>query len=473
MNLAIFSLYLSTIAVIILAVLLMIQWIAQIRNKTAALISVSLLSEQLLQTRFAPFRAVEIKNNAMLSKQRHFRVGQRIFSLLFISPWLKIHSKYQKRPRTIQLIVNIIIAVTASRLLVFIIGSIWSLYFTDAHTLDIPVVWLKWDAFHYLFIAQNGYVSSPHEKAVLIAFYPFYPLLIKLCWFFLRNYIIAAFFVSITALVAACIYMYKLVEMTYDSNTADKTVLFLLVSPFSVFFGLILTESLFLLLTLAFFYYLKKQCWVISGIIGCLAAFTKNQGILLLVPYFMEAITNIAQQRNTSTLASYIVLGIKKMFPACFIPIGFLLYLLINYIFLGDPFKFLEYQQEHWHNSFGFFAENIRGMIAQATTYSNYGYRFSLMVLQPIVFFSALLSIFAAIIKKIPVSFTAFNMAFLLVSFSPTWLLSAARYSTALFIVPMLLAIFSTNTKRLVLLSSLSIALMCFFVIVFVEGVMF
>ncbi|MBI5896009.1 MAG: glycosyltransferase family 39 protein [Desulfobacterales bacterium] len=364
-------------------------------------------------------------------------------------------------------------AVVGSRLFIYLLGSIWSLYFTDGHTLAFHSVWQQWDAGHYLFIAENGYVAAPHEKAVLIAFFPLYPYLIKGFGFIFRDYSVAGYFVSTVSLMAACYFLYKLVKEQTSPSVAAKAVLFLIISPFSVFLGLVFTESLFLALVIAFFYALKKQRWLIAGTIGFFAALTKNQGILLLIPYLMEALVALVHQPRGRQERPVMSLGLKTLTPVLLILAGLAVYILINYRVTGNPFQFLAYQKSHWHNSFGFFAENIRNMLLLASSFTDYEFRFSLMVLQPIVFMFALFALCAAVVKKIPPSINAFSLAFLLVSFSPTWLLSGARYSTALFYIPMLLAIVSTTTSRLIVLSGLSMSLMCFFVIVYVEGAMF
>ncbi len=426
--------YFSIIAASAIALLLLIRWIGQLRN-----------SDVTLNIAFPWHR-------------------------FFLTHWIRPRNW----PKVYIVVSGIILAVVCSRLLIFLLGGIWSLYFTDEHTLNFNAIWLKWDASHYLFIAENGYVTAPHDQAVLIAFYPLYPLLIKCFWFILRDYSQAALLVSSLSLITACFVLYKLVNAQFSSSTAAKAVLFLIVSPFSVFMGLVLTESLFLALVLTCFYSLRERRWLMAGVAGFFAALTKNQGILLLVPYLMEAIAAIVHQRRQPRVqTSALCLGLKTIGPALLVPAGFTVYILINYLVFGNSFQFLEFQKTHWYNSFGFFAQNIKQMALQADSYPDPGYRFSIMVLQPAVFVVALLLLFAAVIKRIPASTNVFSLLFLLVSFSPTWLISGARYTTALFFVPMLLAILATTTQRLIVLSGLSISLMSFFVIVYVEGVLF
>ena len=57
-------------------------------------------------------------------------------------------------------------------------------------------MWNRWDAPHYLDLAQNGY---PHEAGVrefLLVLLPLYPLTIRLAYWIVRDWEIAALLVS-------------------------------------------------------------------------------------------------------------------------------------------------------------------------------------------------------------------------------------------------------------------------------------
>ncbi len=424
--------YFCIIAVIGLIVQIFTQWIAQLRKKDFA------------------FRDTLSLNN----------------------PFIKISSFVHNWSYNQKLIGAICLAVIFSRFIVFLVGGTWSLYFTESHTWNFKAIWQKWDAEHYLYIARHGYEGISHEKAVLIAFYPLYPLFIKMMSFIFGDYFISGLIVSTISLGIASYFLYKLVEEQFGSSTATKAVVFLLASPFSVFLGLVNTESLFLALVLAFFYMLYKRRWLLASTIGFLGALTKNQGVLLLIPYIIEVTVALGDEWRFHRKKPELSLVLKTVTPVFLIPAGFFVYLLINYLIYGDPFQFLVFQKTWWHNSFGFFARNIESLWRQTSTYPNHAYRFSLMLLQPIIFIVSLIFLNLAIAKKIRPSIIAFSLVFLLISFSPTWLLSAPRYTTALFFIPMLLAILSKATLRFAFLSYVSTALMCFFIIVYVEGAM-
>src|ERR671916_163659 len=74
---------------------------------------------------------------------------------------------------------------------------------------DWLAIWNRWDAPHYLDIARMGYVSEGVE-ARWIVFFPLYPWLVRAASFPLRDELLAAFFVSGVASVAAGLLLYRL-----------------------------------------------------------------------------------------------------------------------------------------------------------------------------------------------------------------------------------------------------------------------
>ena len=64
---------------------------------------------------------------------------------------------------------------------------------------------------------------------------------------------------------------------------AALVVLLLLLFPTSIFFNAVYTESLFLLLSVASVYFIRKGRYREAGILGFLAALTRVTGVLLFV----------------------------------------------------------------------------------------------------------------------------------------------------------------------------------------------
>jgi len=99
------------------------------------------------------------------------------------------------------------------------------------------------------------------------------------------------------------------------------------------------TESLFLALTIASFYYAREDRWLLSGLFGMLASATRITGIFLVPALLIEYLSQ-KEFRIKNLKLNFLYLGL--------IPIGFIAYLVINYITFENAFAFLEIQRGHW-----------------------------------------------------------------------------------------------------------------------------
>ncbi|HEX8150422.1 MAG TPA: hypothetical protein VF591_24780 [Pyrinomonadaceae bacterium] len=203
-------------------------------------------------------------------------------------------------------------------------------------------IWNRWDAPHYLDIARMGYVSAGVE-ARWIVFFPLYPWLVRAAAFVLRDELTGAFFVSGVASVAAGLLLYGLARADGEpEEVARGAVFYLLVFPTAYFLHIGYNESLFLALALGAFLAARSRRWRAAGLLGCLAALTRINGVLLLPALAFEAWDEYrgAGRRARAGWLWLLLVGA-----------GFGVYLLINWWVLGDPRAFLKMQGEHWFKS--------------------------------------------------------------------------------------------------------------------------
>ena len=140
----------------------------------------------------------------------------------------------------------------------------------------------RWDSGWYAAVAKYGYYLNPGQNSTVV-FFPLYPLLIKgLSQISPLDYFYAGQLISWLALLLALGYFYKLLRLDYGEKQSLSVLLFLLIFPWSFFLAAVYTESLFLLLVTAAFYYARKQNWLLAGLLGFLAALTRITGVLLL-----------------------------------------------------------------------------------------------------------------------------------------------------------------------------------------------
>jgi Gpi18-like mannosyltransferase len=199
-------------------------------------------------------------------------------------------------------------------------------------------VWGRWDAVHYIDIATKGYQGTD------MAFFPLYPFLIRVVGAFAGNHLIAGLLISNASFFFGLLFLYKLLEHEYDRTVARRAIFYVSIFPSAVFFSAVYTESLFFMLTVASFYYMRSHRWWLAGAIGCLAALTRVEGILLLVPFVMEW---YAQYRSSPAR------GAVNLLAAALIPVGLVVYMAYLWVLRADPLYF-SHVQIHWNRHLAF-----------------------------------------------------------------------------------------------------------------------
>ena len=142
--------------------------------------------------------------------------------------------------------------------------------------------WTTFDSYHFVNIALHSY--APRS----VNFFPLYPFLLSLAG---NNIIVlAAWGVAVSNLtfLLALFYFYNLTRLDCNARLARIAVLALAFFPTTAFFSAVYSESLFLLVSVAAFYYVRKNCWMAAAFCAALAALTRNSGILLAVMLALE-----------------------------------------------------------------------------------------------------------------------------------------------------------------------------------------
>jgi hypothetical protein len=141
------------------------------------------------------------------------------------------------------------------------------------------------------------------------------------------------------------VFLYLLVRKTHDEKTAFAACVLLLAFPSGFFVGLVYTESLFLMLTCALFYYSLEKKTVLAFICAFLLPLTRLTGIFVLAPVLADLVLNSDFKKKPFTTRQWIV------------PLGFMLglaaYFLIMRITTGDYFAGFE-SQTHFASGYSF-----------------------------------------------------------------------------------------------------------------------
>jgi Gpi18-like mannosyltransferase len=309
-------------------------------------------------------------------------------------------------------------------------------------------VWGRWDAVHYIDIATRGYLGTD------MAFFPLYPLLIKLVGAFAGNHLIAGLLISNASFFFGLLFLYRLIEREYDRSVARRAIFYVSIFPTAVFFSAVYTESLFFMLTVASFYYMRAGRWWIAGAIGFLAALSRVEGVLLIVPFLMEWFS--AMRARTASPFGVLAAGL--------IPLGLVTYMAYLWVLRADPLYF-SHVQIHWNRHLAFpwvSVINAFEKIAHSTT--------ALLIANQsleIAFTLLMLGVLAFGWKSLRPSYIAYMALSILVPMSTSSLMSMPRFALVLF--PMFVIFARWGERRWVnnLISAFSLPLLGLYTVLF------
>ena len=182
--------------------------------------------------------------------------------------------------------------------------------------------WARWDGVWFIKVAANGYASNDGSAA----FFPLYPLVVR--WvgvLFGNNLVLSGIAVSLVCYVVAMWLLYRLVAREFGDRIAWRTALYISIFPTAFFWGAVYSESMFLMLTVACFLWMRQGRWRLAGTAGLLAALTRSTGVLLLVPMivtYMEQ-RDWKWRRTDSEVASLLMVTEGLMIWMAYLGLGF------------------------------------------------------------------------------------------------------------------------------------------------------
>lgn len=278
--------------------------------------------------------------------------------------------------------------------------------------------WGNFDGVHYISIAKSGYANQYTQ-----AFFPLYPLLIKTLSIFIHNLLLSALFISHICLLVALFVFYKLIRLDFSRQTAIWSIVFLLAFPTSVFFASVYTESLFFLLLVSSFYFLRKQTWGKSSLFAVLASATRLVGIFIFPVLLWEYYK--AKRVKTWKIRDLIAIFLSTS--------GFLIYALYLKINFGSFTYFATSQNIAWQREGFVTLPQVIYRYLKIFATTTIGSDAFLVALNEFVstFFVILVLILA--IRKIRTSYIIFSALAILTPTLTGTLSSMPRYSLLIF----------------------------------------
>jgi hypothetical protein len=313
----------------------------------------------------------------------------------------------------------------------------------------------RWDSVWYMAIASGGYGDGARE-----AFFPLYPLLVKVAGAPLHSTLVGGALLSTALLGVALVLLHRLVALDYERAVARNAVLVTALFPMSFFFSAVYSESLFLCVSIGAVYAARRERWAWAGALGALAATTRSAGVLLLVPLAMIYLWDAGRPR----LRARRPLRADALWLAL-VPLGLASY--CGFLALAGHDALAPFHaQEVWFRSFaGPFAGAWDGLVAgvQGTRQLVSGARepvyFSAAGGDPfvvarhnielLVWLALALVAIAGVLRRLPAAYGAYVVAALALPLSypvgPQPLMSLPRFVAVLFPLAIWLALWMTG----------------------------
>lgn len=226
-----------------------------------------------------------------------------------------------------------------SRLLVWAATIFGARYITPpagmySNTYPPPALsaFFHWDTDAYAYIAHHGYALGPGgalAQAERLAWFPFYPLLVRLAggsdW--------AMFIIPNVAFFAALALLYALATVRMDSQRAGLALWLVALGPAAMFFTYPYTESVFLLATVGAFLLMETGHWLLAAVAGAAAAATRFPGIVVAAALGVEG---VARNRRRTLLAASVVAFL-----------GLIAVSVLQWVQAGDPLGFV-HARAYW-----------------------------------------------------------------------------------------------------------------------------
>ena len=144
----------------------------------------------------------------------------------------------------------------------------------------------RWDTFFYYTIATDGYSwDAAVFRHYNVVFFPLYPLLMRFGGAALGGHpLLAGLIVSLAAFAGAVLLLYRLARLELGEDYAWRVVLLMSTFPYALYFSVVYTESLFLLLSVGAFYAMRRGYLGWAAVCALAAGATRPNGFWLALP---------------------------------------------------------------------------------------------------------------------------------------------------------------------------------------------
>jgi hypothetical protein len=204
------------------------------------------------------------------------------------------------------------------------------------HKIDLNFALSNWDAGWYGNIATNGYSKELHAQSN-VAFFPLFPILMAMFGAFIKNIYFAGAAVSVLAFATAEVLLYKFISKKFTPETALISIALIAFWPFSFFFAVPYTESLFLLLAVLAYTCAQNRNWELAALAAAAASATRLAGLFVALAVILGYLRTSWPKPNWLRAVLFSIIGVS----------GLVLFMLFLYLHTGDALAF-KHIQAYW-----------------------------------------------------------------------------------------------------------------------------
>ncbi|MDP3733099.1 MAG: hypothetical protein Q8Q91_01020, partial [Candidatus Daviesbacteria bacterium] len=295
--------------------------------------------------------------------------------------------------------------------------------------------WSNWDGGHFRGIVENNYL--PQQTV----FFPFYPLLMKILNMIGLDITFAGLLISHLSLVCSLFLLYKLTLLDFSEKVAKRAIFALLIFPTSFYLGTVYSESLFLAVTLACFYFARTQKTVLSSFFAAASIATRLTGLATFAAVLGDHL--LAQSKNFN----FRKILTLKTFLLCLSLLPVPLYMLYQQALFQNPWGFLTNESE-WNRHFSLPWEPVLGYLNYLRSVGIFQIGNPARVLTELVFFIGGIVGFVFSLYKLRPAYSIFYLlSLILPTFSGT-LIAMPRYMLTIFPIFILLGLIENEVLQ-------------------------
>ncbi len=186
--------------------------------------------------------------------------------------------------------------------------------------------WLRWDAEWYQRIVLNGYTATDGTAQ----FHPLFPWLALPLFKIGISPILSLLIISSVASILLFYFFNRLAQLDLTGEAASFAIMLLTLSPPAFVLFAPYPEALFLLFSVLCLYFSRQKKWWLAGLMGGLAALTRQQGIFLILPMAVEF-----WESHDRKLIS-LIKQFQHSLAICLLPLGYISWLIYRAFFIND-----------------------------------------------------------------------------------------------------------------------------------------